>query len=222
MTSTHNIIAFQGEVELEKAVWDTDWGMYAVFRLDQKPQDKNNANPFKKFTKMRKGKVGTRFDTVFTLPDDVIAYEDEVMLKGWSDGTTGWKVTFWMKGHEGTVMEHPFMDYEKGKLFSLVLVELDEDETPIDQVKRERLSRSEARKQHPLAMLAGQLAKSEAFQEYLGARTGHEFGPESSADWIRTVCNVESRKELDTNKEAASRFHAHVRTPFLLWQGEKT
>lgn len=216
---THDIVAFQGEVELEKAVWDTDWGMYAVFKLDQKPQDKNNANPFKRFTKMRKGKVGTRFGAVFTFSDESIGYEDEVMLKGWSDGTTGWKVTLWLNANDDGL--HPFMTDDKGQLYSLVLVELDDDNEVINQTKRERLTRAEARKKYPLCMLAGQFCNSEGFQEYLGARTGHTYGPESAAHWVREACHIESRRELDTDPQAAKRFHEMVRKPFLLWQAER-
>lgn len=37
-------------------------------------------------------------------------------------------------------------------------------------------------------------------------------------DFILTACGIESRNELDTNSEAAERFHALVRVPFLAWK----
>lgn len=37
-------------------------------------------------------------------------------------------------------------------------------------------------------------------------------------DWICGICSIESRKQLDTNKIAAIRFHTLIREPFLAWR----
>ena len=60
------IVAFAGEVTLEKVIWDNVWGQYIFLKLEQQKETKL-ANPFKKFTKMRANKVGTRFHAVFSL-----------------------------------------------------------------------------------------------------------------------------------------------------------
>ena len=219
---TSGLVAFAGEVTLDKAVEDTDWGMYVVLQIEQKPQEKDHANPFKRFTRMRKGNVGTRFDAVFTFKDEV-AYDNEVMLKGWSDSTTGWKVTLWVNtDDEG---RHPFMKFIKGSQFALVTVELDDDNGPINQVKRERLTRAEARKKYPLAMLAGQLCKNEQFHRWLieersvvKVMSGQDH---LAKKFVVDTCGIESRRELDSNPDAADTFHNSIRKPYLVWLGEQ-
>lgn len=36
--------------------------------------------------------------------------------------------------------------------------------------------------------------------------------------FIQAKCGVESRKDLDTNKAAAERFHVQIRIPFGAWK----
>ncbi|TAL89264.1 MAG: hypothetical protein EPN62_08675 [Candidimonas sp.] len=61
-----------------------------------------------------------------------------------------------------------------------------------------------------LARLAGQLCQQSAFQRFADVTSAEE-----AADWIRHVCGVESRAELDHNAAAAKRFHDEIRRPYL-------
>lgn len=220
--NTEDITAFAGMVVMELATWDTDWGMYVRFQIPQMPEDVGRSNPFKRYTKMRKGKVGTRFHAVIAMDDDGdIVYDDEIMLKGWGDGINGWKVTFWVDGYA----EHPFLKFSKGAEFSAVLVELQSDNEPVNQTKRERLTKAEARKRYPIAMLAGQLCKEPKFIKWL-MRTPMGMVPLPDevrsmgiervvAKIIKDNCRIESRRELDTNPEAAEIFHDTFRRPYV-------
>lgn len=208
-------------IALEKAVWDTIWGMWVEFRLEQKPEQLKAANPFKRFTKRRKGKTGTRFGAVFTYADGSTAYEDEVMLKGWSDGTAGWKVSLYVKSDEAGF--HPFMGCEKGDLMSVAMVELDDDDSVVDQNKVERLeSAREGRSTPRLSNYAAMLCRTPEFIRYIGDRCGEqpsspEHAEEFAGEWMRRTLKIKSRRDLDTDREAVVRFHKNVREPYQKW-----
>lgn len=216
MSTIEEITAYAGTLEMETATWDTDWGMYVRFLIPQQPEDIGRSNPFKKYTKARKDRVGSRFHAVFE-HDDEIAYDDEIMLKGWGDGINGWKVTLWISSYA----EHPFLKFNKGDTFHVALVELQDDNTPVNQVKKERLTVAEARKRFPLAMLAAQLCKRDDFKIFLmrsyGLKNmmGGMVTETQAADYIKTCCHIESRRQLDTDDRAADIFHNSFRKPYV-------
>lgn len=73
-----------------------------------------------------------------------------------------------------------------------------------------------------LALLAVQWCQMPEFWEWLN---GWSFGPsrgnvasqEGAAYLVKYWCNVESRKELETNKSAARIFNDEIRIPFMAW-----
>ncbi|AZY48839.1 hypothetical protein D0839_17125 [Bordetella avium] len=66
----------------------------------------------------------------------------------------------------------------------------------------------------PLARLAGQLCARRDFQVFCCART-----PDEAAAFIRHVCGVQSRADLDHNTQARDRFHTLIRRPFAYRTG---
>lgn len=217
-----NLIAYKGNVTLDKAIWDNIWGMYVTFDLEQRAHELTTANPFKRFTRMKKGKVGTRFSMAVTNEDEDIVYNDEAMLKGWSDGTTGWKVTFWIQGAEG----HPFIPHEKGTQFALAAVELDDDQTPVDQVKRERVTTAKKHRKQGLSNYAALLCRTPEFWDWLMKVKGNipaegEDKTVWAKKWMCYRLDIESRAELDTNKEAISQFHKQIRGPYSEWYSQR-
>ena len=228
MGNAASIIAYEGIVMLDKATWDTAFGMYASFKMDQPPQLKEASNPFKKFTQMRRGRVGTIFESVFNSTDESgIAFADEVMLKGWSDGTTGWKVPFWFKED---ITGHPFLGVEKDTEYALVLVEMDDESAPINQKKRDRVEHGTKRTSvTTLSNYAAQLCREPAFMRYLGMVHGVKCLPSASeaerahtaATWVRTRLGIESRAELDSNSAVAEHFHDYIRIPYSKWHAQQ-
>lgn len=215
-------IAYAAEaVELDKAVWDTTYGMWVQFKLEQPEALAKQANPFKKFTKMRKGRTGTRFMAVFTNMDETIAYQDEVMLKGWTDGTAGWKVSFYVNADDGGL--HPFMHYSPGDKLAVAMVELMDDNEPVDQGKRDRLEDAKRGRKSPrLSMYAAQLCRTPEFHEYLITRckerpSSPEHAEEFAAEWMRKLLKIDSRSTLDRDPEVAGRFHKNIREPYQKW-----
>jgi hypothetical protein len=220
-----DIIAYAGDVTLDKVVWDNIWGQYIQLKLAQKPAEKGVANPFKKFTKMKKGKVGTRFGAVFTCNDSTIFYQDEVMLKHWGDGVSGWTLHLWVNGDEQGF--HPFMNVDNGSVFALAMVELDDDNEAIDQTKRERVEAGKARKKHrTLSNYAAQLCREPQFWGFIESRTDiklvhEEWGPEVAATWMRQQLDIDSRSELDRDPVKAKRFHKEIREPYAKWHNQR-
>lgn len=137
-------------------------------------------------------------------------FQGEVMLAGWSETHNGGaKVTFWLQDADD-LAAFKAMTVAKGKTagqrLALVAVEIGDDEQPVQ--------RHEKPKGGELARLAGQLCQSAQFQEWCEAENA-----EAAAEWVREVCGIDSRSELDHDDEAANRFHELVRKPFVAWRG---
>ena len=214
------IVIFAGDVTLEKAVWDNVFGMYIFLKLSQQPGDKQSPNPFKKFTKRRKGKVGTRFGAVFTLSDGSTFYQDEVMLKNWADGAKGWTLHLWVNPDKDAT--HPFMEVSNKSVFALAMVELDDDNIAIDQDKRDRVEAApKTRRQRTLSNYAAQLCREPQFMRYLGDTYGlccePAFANEVATNWMREFLKIKSRSELDTDMLVAATFHKKIRLPYRDW-----
>jgi hypothetical protein len=100
------------------------------------------------------------------------------------------------------------------------------------QRKREKQQRLEARGMRP-AYLAVQWCKDDQFQAWLreayptiweNAQLALACKP--AAEWARgvllTICDLQSRSQLDTDPDARSRFDRNVRRPFMAWQQAQT
>lgn len=79
----------------------------------------------------------------------------------------------------------------------------------------ERQPAEEKPKGGELARLAGQLCQNPEFQACVPQCADGLSAEENAAQWIRDVCGVTSRAELDHNPNAATLFHERVRKPFL-------
>jgi hypothetical protein len=72
------------------------------------------------------------------------------------------------------------------------------------------------------AQLAGIFCNDEIFRIWVTTFTtlSATVTKEQAAQFIREVCQVESRAELATNKEAAQRFDKIIRKLFVAWRDE--
>ncbi|WP_318011033.1 hypothetical protein [Pseudosulfitobacter pseudonitzschiae] len=73
----------------------------------------------------------------------------------------------------------------------------------------------------PLAQQAGILCNEPQFQIFAGMRCigpNTKLCPSATAEYLRTVCKIKSRRELETDEGAATRFAA-LRTEFDAWRG---
>ncbi|MCE4544609.1 MULTISPECIES: hypothetical protein [unclassified Caballeronia] len=68
--------------------------------------------------------------------------------------------------------------------------------------------------------LAGMLARDPQFQQWVAQWMvpPRAVDADVAAQFIRTVCEVTSRRELATNRDAEQRFHNFLRKPFVEWR----
>lgn len=139
--------AFIGDVEILNAQWSLDSGRTVELRICGEAYER--IHPFKKYQQRRNGRVGTRFAAVFASHLTGQAWPTmEVMLMSWKDSSmNSQSVTFWLDNEPHI---HPFAGCTRrkgnqvGDMFALVLKELDDDDTTINQHKRAQAERAGA------------------------------------------------------------------------------
>jgi hypothetical protein len=150
--------------------------------------------------------------------------EAELMLLNWQvTATGGAKLVFAISEDD----LEPFKSLTRkegkrpGQRLAAVFVPIGDDEKPAAAPPPGKIG--------PLCMLAVQWCKNIQFQGFLAAtwptfwndytndnREGGEYAPweHIAALTVQRVCGIESRKELDTNREAARTFNLEIRGPF--------
>lgn len=68
--------------------------------------------------------------------------------------------------------------------------------------------------------LAGMLPRDPQFREWVSQYTvpPRVVSLDEAAEFIRTVCEIDSRRELATDTAAQQRFHQFLRRPFCAWR----
>jgi hypothetical protein len=139
--------------------------------------------------------------------------QGELQFRRWSDSSTqGVQVTFGLPDREAL---EPLIGKE-GKRFAFVLVEIADDETPVQPAPRKDT-------RGPLCREACDLCKMPEFQAWAHERADYDGEPDehSAKTFILGVCGVESRKDLDLDELSYSRFARFVRNPFLKYRREQ-
>lgn len=192
-------------------------------------------HPFAPFVQRRGGRVGTRFKAAFIrVGEPEPYYVGEVMLAGGGNPLqSGMWVKFWF---DDDSTQHPFDGCtprsadSPGDLFDAAFVEIDSDDSLIDEAKRERAERfAQGVQSHTLARYAAMLGTNELFLQWMSETVTFDQGQSTRtvewwktddhvARWIRWVCKVESRSDLDRNHEAAQLFHQKIREPYNKWR----
>jgi hypothetical protein len=238
-------MAWYGIVQMKEAKWLDNEGTTVTFYLPMDGQE-DKRNPFEKFTKRRKGKAGTRFMLAcqrmltkakaepieggvrFSDHQEVreSIYEDEAMLAGWNDAqTTGHTVKFWLCND---AMGHPFEGCtRKLDQFAISLVELDDDQEPVDQKMRDRVEQGSKRPSERLSYVAAMICKEPAFWAYCNSVIEEEDWVSAKVDseedarrYICNECGILSRAELDKEGQHVQIFHDKIRKPYLGSIGE--
>ena len=141
-------------------------------------------------------------------------FAGEVQFRRYSDTSTqGTQIVLALADRESL---QSFIGLE-GKRFMVALVLIGDDEQPVNPVESHQIKKD----REPLGDLcwrAVQWCKEPEFWEFLtkaicvdGGRVFDESGAKYA---VQVMCGIESRKELDTNPEAARNFHQHIRGPY--------
>ena len=87
---------------------------------------------------------------------------------------------------------------------------------------RQRVPSTE-RKGAALSRAAAMMCNGAKFQRWVVSRIGAApdgvSASQHAAQYVRDVCGITSRSQLDHNAQAATLFHEAVRKPFVKWSG---
>jgi hypothetical protein len=73
-----------------------------------------------------------------------------------------------------------------------------------------------------IVALAGSLPRDPQFRTWAASFIpGGDVTTDEAAEWIRVVCQVDSRRLLAEDREAEQRFHQLLRRPFIDWRNEQ-
>lgn len=140
-------------------------------------------------------------------------FAGEVQFRRYSDTSTqGTQIVLALPDREAL---QSFIGLE-GKRFMAVLVQIGEDEQPVPNTPKT----GDFKQREPLGDLcwrAVQWCKEQEFQEWVAGQLHcHPMavGEAQARDYILFKCGVGSRKELDSNKDASSKFNAIIRGPY--------
>lgn len=219
-----SIVAYQGEVEFDGVFFDDVNGWRLRFRLIGLAGVSDRANPMKKFTKRRGDRAGTRFRAQINPVAFGQEFSGDVMLVAWADSTSGWNATFMVAespGFDGCLRRKAD---RVGTRFMMVLVEIDSDETAVNQELRERIERAQARgtKARLLSNFAAMLVKNPQFHEWLRETINDiQWGEESADRWLKHELGIDSKADLDDARNTlAIEKYGKVRAQFGDWNGE--
>lgn len=88
-------------------------------------------------------------------------------------------------------------------------------DTSAERVQKTAETEHEKPKGGPLAKLSGMWANDPEFWGWLTSMfPENTWNADTAAEYIRGLCGVESRSELDHDQEAAAIFHNHIRAKF--------
>lgn len=145
-------------------------------------------------------------------------FAGEVQFRRYSDTSTqGTQIVLALPDREAL---QSFIGLE-GKRFMAVLVQIGDDEQPVSAnplIQKESANSRSARE--PLGDLcwrAVQWCKTPEFWDWVAGQCQcHPAAIEEkqAREYILLKCGVDTRKELDTNPEAARKFHQYIRGPY--------
>lgn len=219
-----DIISFKGELEFSGCHEDDRSGRTVRFRIVKRPEDQGLAHPFAG-GRRRKAKIpGTRFFSTFaSVQSGDVVHFGETMLLGWTDGPGGSFVTLLLDNESDA---HPFLGYSRasrgapGTRFMGALAEIDDDETPRRaEPEPEKHEHKAGRKTSNDAAI---LSKDSRFHDWLNEHVRTDDWTEKSADdWIKGVCRISSKRELDADSPALERYLKLVVKPYQNWLAEQ-
>lgn len=211
------------------AQWKIDEGRTVDLRLAGNGFDR--VHPFKKFQKKRAGRVGTRFHMACADEQTCqVIFKGEVMLAGWTDTSNqGQTIKLWL---DDEADRHPFAGYLRrtqkapGSVFAVILVELSDDESPVDQQAEGKVSNARAlhAPRKALSSSAHLMVTGEIFVRYIREtvrfREGVVITPDVAKRYVKDRLGIESLSDLDRDPDKARLFHEVIRRPFARWNGE--
>ena len=131
-----------------------------------------------------------------------------VSLKTMADGSPRMVIDM-----QCTLQEIAAMGLTPGAAFGLVRLTQESTKEAAQIETQEKIKTGE------LCIMACNFCADTNFQYWVHSfHTGECQTEEEAKQFILDICEISSRKELDTQARAANRFHALIRQPFLEWK----
>lgn len=209
-----NVAAF-ATVELHNAESSHTAGYKLTLRLPKE----EDWEQFKTITKRKKGKAGGIY-TMYLTGTGIPRQLDVVFLAWTISNSAGAKIKFELQDADDFEF---FRALAEGYAWMMTLIELDEENKPIDQQAREK---AETVKGGPKSQRAGAMCADPSFQQFVmgilrverrDGRVAIRATPDECAEFIRRKCKIASRAELDHDEAAWERFTRWVSKPFAIW-----
>lgn len=142
-------------------------------------------------------------------------FAGEVQFRRYSDTSTqGTQIVLALPDREAL---QSFIGLE-GKRFMAVLVQIGDDERPVTgnpvSETKPGNSRNDREPLGDLCWRAVQWCKEPEFWSWMCSMNLMCDSEEGASRFVKSVCGVGSRKDLDTDKEAARKFHQYIRGPY--------
>ena len=119
---------------------------------------------------------------------------------------------------DGTIEVKIQIDPQDRKAFLELFPEIDARVALAPLFSEHEIAKKEEKEQvGPLCKLAVQWCKNETFLKWLANERGIFFsiGEEEAKDIIYGMCEIETRRDLDTNWRAAAIFDKEIRLPYM-------
>lgn len=142
-----------------------------------------------------------------------IAFQGEVQLLNWSETHNGGAKIVLQLADAADLERFKSMTVKKGnhagQRLATVMVEIGDDEKPIKQPQSQP---------GMLCIMACTFCADPVFWEWISLSQYACRTEAHAKEWVLGVCDVGSRKEIDANKIAMTRFHTLIREPFMAWR----
>lgn len=136
--------------------------------------------------------------------EKVIAFQGETMLLSWSESNTRGRTVTFLLPEEGE--SHQFRDFtvkqgkRAGQRFAMVLVQIGEDEKPIEKTP---------------SQLAFLLCQDSQFWHWVNEHSfAHIDSEETARAHILNTCGISSRAKLDTDPSARAAWQVMIYQPY--------
>lgn len=145
-------------------------------------------------------------------------FQGEMQLAGWSETHTGGcKVTFWLQDSEDLEAFRALTVRKgntAGQRFMAVLVEVGDDEQPVQQP--EPVTERKKPTTGPICLWLVMRCQEPEFRRWLTVRGdfSEPLSEVAASDVVRSWCGVESRRDIDGNPKAEALFRRLIQEPW--------
>lgn len=220
-----DLVAFEGIIELAKWSMTSAAGAKITFSL----ADREALAPFEHATKRRGKRAGQRYRAILHREDGdpIDQHPDEFWFLGanWSN-TAGAVIAFalpdredlWWFAQQGAADER---DAAHGVRWHMTLVELGEDDAPINQAKLKRIEDAKAPRGGANSKFVAMRNNEFDFRRFIALKMKLGQNAVATAEqadaWVKTTCGIRSKIEFDHDDAAWRRYRAFCEKPFLHW-----